>query len=360
MASVREVGDNKWEIRWNEPSGGKRQQRSKTVEARNRREAERIALQLEGDRRRTDGRTFAEASNLLLQVPRAKATTDGVRRRLRLHVLPVIGHKQLDELTYVEIRSLLLGMHAAGSGYSQIASVWSEISTTLRLAREYGWTTTHISRPDLPKKSQREMQLPTLTKVRQAIVALDATTEWAHVELSLAVRIALATAARCGEISALRWSDIAGSSLRITRAVSMHDNGLEVRETKGRLARAVPVPQSLIERLGTHRANAALRLEREPEDDEWIFHGARPGLDPFDPNCNSARWLRFRRAHGYGWRFHDHRHLVISQWLEAGIPVEQVSRWAGHRRTSMTLDTYGHLITPRSPEGVAVTAALVD
>jgi len=48
---------------------------------------------------------------------------------------------------------------------------------------------------------------------------------------------------------------------------------------------------------------------------------------------------------------HDLRHRRISLWLRLGIDPVQVSRWAGHSRTSMSLDTYGHVVLdPRDDE----------
>jgi integrase len=41
---------------------------------------------------------------------------------------------------------------------------------------------------------------------------------------------------------------------------------------------------------------------------------------------------------------HDLRHRRISLWLRHGFDPVSVSRWAGHARTSMSLDVYGHVV----------------
>lgn len=48
---------------------------------------------------------------------------------------------------------------------------------------------------------------------------------------------------------------------------------------------------------------------------------------------------------------HDLRHRRISLWLRHGFDPISVSRWAGHSRASMSLDTYGHVVLdPREDE----------
>lgn len=40
---------------------------------------------------------------------------------------------------------------------------------------------------------------------------------------------------------------------------------------------------------------------------------------------------------------HTLRHVAVSLWIEQGVSVKQVSKWAGHASVQFTLDTYGHL-----------------
>lgn len=47
---------------------------------------------------------------------------------------------------------------------------------------------------------------------------------------------------------------------------------------------------------------------------------------------------------------HDLRGRFVSLCLIAGVPVELVRRMAGHRRTSMTLDVYSHVVLAEPSE----------
>ena len=44
-----------------------------------------------------------------------------------------------------------------------------------------------------------------------------------------------------------------------------------------------------------------------------------------------------------GVRWHDLRHTCISQWLEDGHPMHEVSRWAGHSSLNFTDRVYTHV-----------------
>ena len=57
---------------------------------------------------------------------------------------------------------------------------------------------------------------------------------------------------------------------------------------------------------------------------------ARAGLEPF--------------------RFHDLRHFAVSALIAAGADIKLLQAIAGHASATMTLDTYGHLMTARVQE----------
>jgi integrase len=58
-----------------------------------------------------------------------------------------------------------------------------------------------------------------------------------------------------------------------------------------------------------------------------------------------------------GVRLHDLRHSAAVAWLQAGVPVVQVSRWLGHAQPTITLNVYGDWVPETAdnplPESVA-------
>ncbi|MEY1589742.1 tyrosine-type recombinase/integrase [Burkholderia sp. Bmkn7] len=63
-------------------------------------------------------------------------------------------------------------------------------------------------------------------------------------------------------------------------------------------------------------------------------------------------WIKARRKSGHlGVRFHDLRHSVASEMINAGIDLYTVAGVLGHKTTTSTR-RYAHLVTDRLAEAV--------
>lgn len=125
----------------------------------------------------------------------------------------------------------------------------------------------------------------------------------------------LQTAMRTGEVRALRWDDIDGNRIKVHANYTL-THGLK-DSTKTNKARWVPI---------NRRAQEI--LEQLPRESEFIF--------PWNRNAFASFWaLKVAQLHDAGlikarYRPYDLRHVAISRWLEAGIPVAQAASWAGN------------------------------
>ena len=54
------------------------------------------------------------------------------------------------------------------------------------------------------------------------------------------------------------------------------------------------------------------------------------------------------------------RHSAVSQMIEAGIPVEKVSKFVGHASITITIDRYAHLLPRGEDEALALLDAYHD
>ncbi|MBY0287181.1 MAG: tyrosine-type recombinase/integrase [Mycobacteriaceae bacterium] len=59
-----------------------------------------------------------------------------------------------------------------------------------------------------------------------------------------------------------------------------------------------------------------------------------------------------------GFRWHGLRHTYISLAIAAGIPMFEVSRFAGHAKPSTTESVYAHLLTEDHSESMAALGAM--
>jgi integrase len=69
------------------------------------------------------------------------------------------------------------------------------------------------------------------------------------------------------------------------------------------------------------------------------------GTAAWKPNRVTKAFLPHRRAAGLRpFRLHDHRHLMATEMLDAGVPIVVASRRLDHQRVSTTLDKYAHAV----------------
>jgi integrase len=143
------------------------------------------------------------------------------------------------------------------------------------------------------------------------------------------VRVAAYAGLRRGELVALRWRDVefAGRKIIVRRSLS---GETEVRSTKSRRAREVPLPD---------QAAAALeRLSQRGEftgPDDYVFT-SRLGRR-IDPSALRRRFERARDAAGLEpLRFHGLRHTYGSLLVAGGIDLASVKAAMGHSRITTT------------------------
>ncbi len=145
--------------------------------------------------------------------------------------------------------------------------------------------------------------------------------------LGWAVRIALYTAMRQGEILSLT-SDQVDLQRRIVR----------LTETKNGSARTVPLSKRAIRVL-----REAMRHPVRPKDIDLIFYG-EPGRDgvrrPY--RINKVWSEAIKRAGITNLRFHDLRHEAVSRLVEKGLSDQEVAAISGHKSMQM-LRRYTHL-----------------
>lgn len=196
--------------------------------------------------------------------------------------------------------------------------------TTLRQVLDFAAVDPNPARDErvrLPKVERVEIEPPTAAEV-EAIVA--------HVRprWRLPVRVLEATGMRVGEMCALTWSDVDFRGLR-----------LRVRTGKTTAARRwVQVPEPLM---------AEIDALVPPDDrvaDRRVF-GGMTGQDlrqAMGRACAAAGIARFSP--------HDLRHRRVSIWHREGVPFREIAARVGHSRTSMTADTYSHVLMSEEAE----------
>lgn len=175
-----------------------------------------------------------------------------------------------------------------------------------------------------------------------------------------AVRIALATGLRRGEVYGLTWS-----------AIDLDARTLEVRQTLtagGELKR--PKTAAGVRRVSLDAATAdALKEWRRFQSKQFGKLGAvLCGDSPVicndaggfhDLRAASRWWHGWRASAGFpGLRFHELRHTQATLLLAAGVDVKTVQTRMGHANAAITLNWYAHAVPANDAAAADVFGAI--
>lgn len=159
--------------------------------------------------------------------------------------------------------------------------------------------------------------------------------------------IAYYTGMRKGEINALRWTDIEGTTLHVRRSVAQKIKGEAIVETppKNKSSyRDLQIPAPLIKILEEHK-NRQQQDKRWCED--WRICGGPECLR--DTTISHYNEKYAAKADLPRIRIHDFRHSHASLLCNEGINIQEIARRLGHADVQMTWNTYSHLY-PREEE----------
>lgn len=168
--------------------------------------------------------------------------------------------------------------------------------------------------PKAPQKSGDVTVIPR-HEIPLVLSALSAKAHTRGIDWSLYAEFMMQTAMRTGEVRALRWNDIKDNRIHVHANWTL-THGYKA-STKTNKPRWVPL-----------NARALEILSVLPCEGEFIF--------PWNRNAFSSFFAkRMAKLHAAGlvekrYRPYTLRHVAISRWLEAGIPVTQAAMWAGN------------------------------
>lgn len=169
----------------------------------------------------------------------------------------------------------------------------------------------------MPKAPQKDHEITVIPRdeIQLVLIALEAKRHHAAVNWSVFAEFMLQTAMRTGEVRALQWNDLDGDRILVHSNYTL-THGYKA-STKTNKQRWVPL-----------NARAKELIEAQPSDTDYIFPWNRYAFQSFFRD-------RVDELHRAGlvkarYRPYDLRHVAISRWLEAGIPVAQAAQWAGN------------------------------
>ena len=241
-------------------------------------------------------------------------------------VLPYVGKVGLVELRPEHVDKMVRDLADAGRAVNTQRLARTVLRRSLTIAERYGHVPRNVAALTDPPKGQAYHVDP-LTPVEAGAVLHAA--EGDRLEGLAAVVLNLGL--RQAEALDLRWDDVNFGVAELT-----------VRGTKSEASdRRVPMPPSVVEALRRHRANqAADRLASSYWQDPDLVFTTKIGTR-IDKRGITRWWHELTIRAGVGRRrFHASRHTAATLMLNAGVPLEVVSRILGHASYAITSDVY--------------------
>jgi integrase len=264
-------------------------------------------------------RTFADVFDAFIasRVDVSEATLENYRTH-RVRLVKLLGTKTPEGIRWSDVQD------AIGSLADELAaSSLRGYLGTLRLVLDYADIDPNPARDRRVKLPRIESEIPTPpTATEVGAIIAHAPKKW-----RLAIRVLEQTGMRVGELSALEWGDIDRTNQR-----------LRIRTGKTRAARRfVTVPEWLMEEI------EATCPPDDRTDTRRVFPGANKNTvgNAIRNGCKTAGLASFSP--------HDLRHRYISVKIREGVPVTEIAAQVGHARTSLTLDTYAHVLVEDGP-----------
>lgn len=265
---------------------------------------------------------------------------------LNLHVLPTMGKYKLEALTLSRMLEWKNSMLEKDLSVVSRNNIYAAFSAVLNFAvkMEYipknnlrtlgGFKDANAS----PEDSRFRYYTPEQFK-RYISVAPKKTFEDRRYYAFFMV--AFYTGARKGEINALKWTDLDGSTLHIRRSVAQKVKGVPYVETppKNKSSyRDIQLPVPLLECLAEHRAFCE-HFNGFSED--WRICG---GPDVIKDNSLFKRNERYAKLAGLPRiTIHEFRHSHATLLINADINIKEISRRLGHTNVDITWNVYSHL-----------------
>jgi integrase len=343
----------RYRVRWVDPDGA---ERSKSFTRKG--DATAFETGIEGDMQRGAYRDPAAgritlrkfSAGWLASQMSNESTREATERRLRLHVLPALGSRQLAQITPSAVQGWLRGLDAAPSTTRVLLSLLSSILSAAVDDGLIASNPVHARSVRAPKIERRDIE------------------PW-PADYVAAVRAGMPghyqAMADCGAHLGLRRGEVLGLAVadvdwlrrivRVRRQVKRVGGRLVFGPPKGGKERTVPLPDLVALALSEHirqRPPASVTLPWQAPGGkavtaELLFTNLR-GRAIERNSWNEIAWHPALRKAGIepgrDQGFHQLRHHYASALLAGGVDIRTVAGAMGHADPAFTLRVYAHLM----------------
>lgn len=253
-----------------------------------------------------------------------------IESRWRIWVLPIIGKKRVNALTDADLQTIINKAHAAGKSRKTLQLLAGDLRAFCKFCRKAKLSTYLPEDVRIPAgarlKGKKVLQPDDLVK----LFSIDTTLyrgKRVHDDFIHAYRFEVLTGLRPGELLGLRWADIKGSTVNLSRAINV--KGIETRGKNENAVRSFVLSDV---------ARAVLEAQRA-----------------ITGHCESVFCLETERRYYKRWKvycvandlqpvsLYELRHTFVS--VVKTLPAGEVKELVGHSEDMDTFGIYSHTLT---------------
>ena len=277
---------------------------------------------------------------------------DTLRRRswirheeiVRLHLKPSLGGIKLDRVNALQIQSLYRAKLDSGLSPRTVQIIHVTLYKALKQAVKWTLLPRNIAENvDPPKVPKKEIRPLSEEQVKRLLQAAEGD------KLQALYVLAVHTGMRSGELLGLKWEDVdlEGGTVQVRRTV-FNGHIESPKGTKGN--RSIKLTRASTRALQGHKRTG-----------EWVF-STRVGTTISVHNLHNRSWkpLLLKAGLPHTTRFHDLRHTCATLLLSKGVHPKIVQEVLGHSSTTITLDTYSHVLPNMQEKAVEAMEEILD
>ncbi|MCI5655179.1 MAG: site-specific integrase [Candidatus Pseudoruminococcus sp.] len=313
------------------------------------------------------GMTVAELFEEYISSKRSEVretTLDKSKRNLEYHILPILGDYKLKKLTLPVLQDWKIKINNKELSITTRQNLYGELRNFLNYAVKMEYIPTNPLlklgnfKATLELEQTKEMDYYTADEFKQFIsvarnCAIEAQQSGNYFEWNYYVFFAIAfyTGVRKGEIHALRWCDINGEYLSVTRSIAQKLKGEDrITPPKNKSSiRTLQIPTPL-SKIFTEHKERCKRFDNFSE--KSLICGSDKSLRDSTIQKRNQKYATLAGVKTI--RIHDFRHSHASLLANEGINIQEIARRLGHSNVEMTWNTYSHLYPREEERAVAI------
>ena len=278
---------------------------------------------------------------------------------IRLHIIPGIGHHQLQKLVPQQLQRFYTQKLDEGLSPTTVASFHKMLHLAFEKAVRWNLISRNVCETvDPPRAKHYEIQPLNQEQIQRFLAAAVG-----HRSEALFV-LALATGMRRGEIMALKWQDIDLSTglLQVRRVLThmpakLNGKGgyVEAEPKTERSRRSIVIAPFALDKLKEHRVRqleAKLKAGSIWKENDLVFCSSVGGHLHTSRDIFTQFKKLLKEAGLPDIRFHDLRHSSATMFLALGTHPKVVQEMLGHSQIATTLDIYSHVLPTMQVEAV--------